>query len=55
MLTVKTQGSHDTSVVERGQKEGDLRKRPIQGQAAACWAQVHGLTMLLEGLEIPAT
>jgi AcrR family transcriptional regulator len=41
-------------MLERGQKEGDLRKRPVQGQAAACWAQVHGLTMLtLDGLLLP--
>jgi len=41
-------------MLERGQKQGDLRKRPIQGQAAACWAQVHGLTMLtIDGLLLP--
>src|SRR5271166_816052 len=40
--------------LERGQREGVLRKRPIQGQAAACWAQLHGLTMLtIDGLLLP--
>jgi AcrR family transcriptional regulator len=40
--------------LERGQREGVLRKRPIQGQAAACWALVHGLTMLaIGGLLLP--
>jgi hypothetical protein len=37
-------------LLERGQKEGVLRKRPLTGQAAASW-QVHGITMLsVEGL-----
>lgn len=40
--------------LERGQMDGVLRKRPIQGQAAACWALVHGLTMLaIGGLLLP--
>ena len=40
--------------LERGQREGDLRKRPIRGQAAACWAMLHGLTLLMiDGLLLP--
>jgi AcrR family transcriptional regulator len=40
--------------LERGQREGRLRKRPVRGQAAACWAQIHGLTMLMiDGLLLP--
>lgn len=42
------------SLLERGQAAGVIRKRPIRGQAAACWAQLHGLTMLmLDDLLIP--
>lgn len=42
-------------ILERGQVEGCFRKRPLRGQAAACWAQVHGLTMLtIDGLLLPA-
>jgi AcrR family transcriptional regulator len=38
-------------LLERGQREGVLRARPVRGQAAACWAQIHGLTMLtIDGL-----
>lgn len=41
-------------VLERGQQAGAFRKRPLPGQAAACWAQVHGLTMLsIDGLLLP--
>jgi AcrR family transcriptional regulator len=41
-------------LLERGQKEGVFRQRPFLSQAAACWAQVHGLTLLaLDGLLIP--
>lgn len=41
-------------ILERGQQAGVFKKRPVQGQAAACWAQVHGVTMLaIEGLLIP--
>jgi hypothetical protein len=29
-------------LLERGQKEGVLRRRRLQSQAAACWAEVHG-------------
>jgi len=34
------------SVLEQGQKSGGLRPGPVRGQAAACWALVHGLTTL---------
>lgn len=35
----------------RGQQQGIVRQQPLAGQAAACWAQVHGLTMLaIDGL-----
>ena len=38
-------------LLERGQAQGDLRKRDVRGQAAACWAQMHGITMLtIDGL-----
>lgn len=41
-------------LLERGQREGVLRKRDARGQAAACWAQMHGLAMLtIEGLLLP--
>lgn len=41
-------------ILERGQQAGVFKQRPVQGQAAACWAQVHGITMLsIEGLLIP--
>jgi AcrR family transcriptional regulator len=41
-------------LLERGQKEGVLRRRPLQSQAAACWAEVHGVTMLvIDGLFVP--
>lgn len=40
-----------TEMLERGQVEGVLRKRDVRGRAAACWAQMHGITMLtMEGL-----
>ena len=40
--------------LERGQAEGVLRKRDVRGQAAACWAQMHGITMLtIDGLLLP--
>lgn len=42
------------TLLERGQKEGAFKVRPIQGHAAACWSQVHGLTMLMiNGLLLP--
>lgn len=34
-------------LLERGQASGYFRVRPVRGQAAACWAQLHGLTMLM--------
>ncbi|WP_442582667.1 TetR/AcrR family transcriptional regulator [Mesorhizobium sp. ASY16-5R] len=38
-------------LLERGQAEGVLRKRDVRGQAAAAWAQMHGMTMLsIDGL-----
>ena len=41
-------------ILERGQRAGVFKKRPLQGQAVACWAQVHGLAMLsIEGLLLP--
>lgn len=41
-------------LLERGQASGLFRTRPVRGQAAACWAQLHGLTMLmLDGLLLP--
>lgn len=37
-----------------GQQSGAFRVRPVRGQAAACLAQLHGLTMLmLDGLLTP--
>lgn len=42
------------ALLERGQKEGVFKKRPVQGHAAACWALVHGLTLLsMNGLLLP--
>ncbi|MFO1206277.1 MAG: TetR/AcrR family transcriptional regulator [Burkholderiales bacterium] len=41
-------------LLARGQQSGALKRRPLPGQAAACWAQVHGITMLsIEGLLMP--
>lgn len=41
-------------LLERGQAEGVLRKRDVRGQAAAAWAQMHGITMLtIDGLLLP--
>ena len=38
-------------LVQGGQAEGVLRKRDVRHQATACWAQVHGITMLtIDGL-----
>lgn len=38
----------------RGQQAGLVQKRPVRGQAAACWALLHGLTMLeIDGLLLP--
>jgi AcrR family transcriptional regulator len=42
------------TLLKRGQEEGVLKIRPVQGQAAGCWAMVHGLTMLaINGLLLP--
>jgi AcrR family transcriptional regulator len=41
-------------LLERGQTEGALRKRDLRGQATACWAQMHGITLLtIDGLLLP--
>jgi AcrR family transcriptional regulator len=41
-------------LLERGQAKGVLRKRDVRGQAAACWAQMHGITLLtIDGLLLP--
>lgn len=43
-----------TELLERGQADGILRKRHVRGQATACWAQLHGMTMLsINGLLLP--
>lgn len=34
------------NILELGQREGVIKNRPVKGLAAACWAQVHGLTLL---------
>lgn len=40
--------------LRRGQAAGSIRKRPIEGQAAAAWGLVHGMTMLaIDGLLVP--
>ncbi|AYZ62201.1 TetR/AcrR family transcriptional regulator [Burkholderia multivorans] len=42
-------------VLERGQSEGTIRRRSALGQATACWAHLHGLTMLaIDGRLVPA-
>ncbi|WP_321880744.1 TetR/AcrR family transcriptional regulator [Paraburkholderia bannensis] len=41
-------------VLERGQREGTIRERSALGQATACWAHLHGLTMLaIDGRLVP--
>ncbi|KRR00193.1 TetR/AcrR family transcriptional regulator [Bradyrhizobium valentinum] len=41
-------------ILRRGQAAGRIRKRPIEGQAAAGWGLVHGMTMLaIDGLLVP--
>ncbi|MDT4835801.1 hypothetical protein FQZ97_694760 [compost metagenome] len=41
-------------MLERGQVAGEFKARSVQGQAAACWAQVHGITMLsIDGMLMP--
>jgi AcrR family transcriptional regulator len=40
--------------LERGQQAGAFRKRPLQAQAAAAWALVHGFTLLtIDGQLLP--
>lgn len=42
-------------VLERGQREGTIRRRSALGLATACWAHLHGLTMLaIDGRLVPA-
>ncbi len=42
------------TLLKRGQDEGTFKICPIQGQAAACCAIVHGLTLLaINGLLVP--
>lgn len=41
-------------ILHRGQAAGSIRQRPIEGQAAACWGLVHGVTLLaIDGLLVP--
>ena len=41
-------------LLQRGQAEGVLRRRDVRGQAAACWALMHGITLLaIDGLLHP--
>lgn len=41
-------------ILRRGQAAGSIRKRPIEGQAAAWWGLIHGMTMLaIDGLLMP--
>jgi AcrR family transcriptional regulator len=41
-------------ILRRGQAAGSIRKRPIEGQAAAWWGLIHGITMLaIDGLLVP--
>jgi len=41
-------------ILQKGQAAGRIRERPIEGQAAACWGLVHGMTLLsIDGLLIP--
>jgi AcrR family transcriptional regulator len=41
-------------ILRLGQAAGSIRKRPIEGQAAAGWGLIHGLTMLaIDGLLVP--
>lgn len=43
-----------TDLLARGQQSGTFKSQPLTEQVAACWAQVHGLTMLsIEGLLMP--
>jgi len=41
-------------ILKQGQEAGEFKERDLQMQAAACWAQVHGITMLsIDGLLMP--
>jgi hypothetical protein len=41
-------------LLQRGQADGVLRRRDVRGQATACWAQLHGITLLtIDGLLLP--
>ncbi|MCP3103204.1 TetR/AcrR family transcriptional regulator [Myxococcus sp. K15C18031901] len=43
-------------LLERGQQDGVVRKGAARTLSAACWAQVHGITMLtIDGLFMPET
>ena len=35
-----------TDLIAQGQRQGWLRPRDVRSQVAACWAQMHGLTLL---------
>lgn len=43
------------ALLEQGRREGVFNgKRPLQSQALACWAEVHGLALLaIDGLLLP--
>jgi AcrR family transcriptional regulator len=42
------------AILERGQSSGAFKKVPVRAQAAACWALVHGFTMLsIDGQLLP--
>ena len=52
-LSASALGVFDVSLdlINRGQADGVVRKRSIQGQATACWAMLHGIAMLtIDGL-----
>ncbi|MBY5346023.1 TetR/AcrR family transcriptional regulator [Rhizobium leguminosarum] len=41
-------------ILRHGQAAGSIRRRPIEGQAAAWWGLIHGMTMLaIDGLLVP--
>ena len=41
-------------VLDRGQSDGVLKRRPVRDQATACWSLLHGMTMLsIDGLLMP--
>ena len=41
-------------ILRRGEATGSIRKRPIEGQAAAWWGLAHGMTMLaIDGFLMP--